>query len=104
MERWLLGTLDFQRNMEIRCWANWLGGSCAQIDGARAESVDNFEAVFFDDRIGENFLGDAVELLLSFVAIPASEVQDEEFALADVFDFGVAQAGESVLNGLSLGI
>src|SRR5215470_16699717 len=34
-------------------------------------SVDNLEAVFLDDRIGEHFLRDAVELLLRFVAAPA---------------------------------
>ena|SRR5215469_12042695 len=66
--------------------------------------VDDFEAIFFDDRIGEDFFGDALELFLSFVAAPAVEIQDEEFSLADVFDGSVAEAGESMMDGLSLGI
>lgn len=41
---------------------------------------------------------------MGFVAIPALEIEDEEFALADVGDSGVAEAGESVLYGLALGI
>src|SRR5579859_734228 len=103
MERWLLA-LDFQRNTEIRCSTNGLGHGCLQTDGAGAESVDNFKAIFFDDRIGENFLGNAVELLLGFVAVPAVEIQDKEFSLTDVFDLGIAEPRECVLNGLSLGI
>ena len=54
----------------------------------RGSSVDDFEAIFFDDRIGEDFFGDALELLLSFVAAPAVEIQDEEFSLSDVFHGG----------------
>ena len=66
--------------------------------------VDDFEAVFFDDRIRKNFFGDFFELLLGLVAGPAVEVEDEEFALADVFYFGVAEAVEGVLDGLTLRI
>src|SRR5215472_2182155 len=67
-------------------------------------SVDDFEAIFLDDGIGEDFFGDALELFLSFVAAPAVEIQDEEFSLTDILYGGVAEAGKSVLNGLSLGI
>jgi len=69
-----------------------------------ASSVDDFEAVFFDDGIGEHFFGNALQLFLSFVAVPAIEIQDEEFALADIFHGGVTKAGKSVLDGLSLRI
>ena len=72
------------------------------IDGAGL--VDDFEAVFFDDRIGEDFFGDALELLLSFVAAPAVEIQDEEFSLSDVFHGGVTEPRESVMDGLALRI
>src|SRR5258707_3622565 len=45
-----------------------------------------------------------LELLLGFIAAPAIEVQNEEFALADVAHGGVAEPGEGVLDRLSLGI
>src|SRR5215831_3205440 len=67
-------------------------------------SIDDLKAVFLDDGIGEDFFRDALELLLSFVAVPAIEIQNEEFSLADVFHGGIAKAGKSVLNSLSLGI
>src|SRR5690242_76538 len=57
-------------------------------DGCRRErelrhsaSLQDFEAVFFDDRICEHFLGNAVELLLRFVAVPAVQIEDEKLAL-----------------------
>ena len=67
-------------------------------------SVDDFEAIFFDDRVGEDFFGNALELLLGLVAVPAIEIQDEEFSLADIFHGDVPKARKSVLDGLSLGI
>src|SRR3982074_912811 len=45
-----------------------------------------------------------LELFLRFVAAPAIEIQNEEFSLANVAHGGVTQAGESVLDRLSLGI
>ena len=72
--------------------------------GASCALVDDLEAVFLDDWIGEDFLRDALELLPGFVTIPAVQVEDEEFALADIFDGGVAEAGQGVVDGLSLGI
>src|SRR5271157_224710 len=62
----------------------------------------DLEAVFLDDWIGEHFLGDALELLLRFVAVPAIEIQNEKFPLANIGNLRVAQAGKSVLNGLTL--
>ena len=67
-------------------------------------SVDNFEAVFLDDCVGEDFFGDVFELFLGLVARPTVEVQNEEFSLANVTDGRVAEARQRVLNGLSLGI
>src|SRR5438477_5385668 len=67
-----------------------------------ASSVDDFEAVFFDDGIGEHFFGNALQLFLSFVAVPAIEIQDEEFALADIFhEIGRASCRE---RGYSSGV
>lgn len=57
---------------------------------AKAGLVDDFEAVFLDDGIGEDFFGDALELFLGLVAVPAIEIQDEEFSLANVFHGGIA--------------
>ena len=65
---------------------------------------DDFEAEFFDDRVGEDFFGHAFGLRLRVFAGEAVEVDDEEFALADVLDGVVAEPGEGVLNGLALGI
>src|SRR5947207_1465195 len=45
-----------------------------------------------------------LELFLCFFAAPAIEIQNEEFALADVAHGGVAKPGEGVLDRLSLGI
>jgi hypothetical protein len=69
-----------------------------------AGSVHDLEAVFFDDRVGENFFGDVLELLLSLIAAPTIEIQNEKFALADVAHGGVAETCEGVLDGLSLWI
>ena len=71
---------------------------------ARAGSVDDLEPVFLDDGIGQDFFGDALELLLGFFVVPAIKIQDEEFSLADTFHGGVTEAGESVMDGLALGI
>jgi hypothetical protein len=70
----------------------------------RGNSVDDFEAIFLDDRVGEDFFGNPLELFLRFVAVPAIEIQDEEFSLAYIFHRGVTEAGKSVLDGLSLGV
>jgi hypothetical protein len=66
--------------------------------------IDDLEAIFLDYGIGEHFLGDALQLLLGLIAIPAIEMEHKEFSLADVFDGGVAETGQGVLDGLALGI
>src|SRR5271169_923876 len=65
---------------------------------------DNFEAVFFDHRIGENLFGDALELFLRLITIPAIEIQDKKFSLANIFHLRIAQSRQGVVNGLPLRI
>jgi hypothetical protein len=79
---------------------------CEDVDGIKVKggSVHDLKAVFFDDGVCEHFFRNAFELFLCFIATPASEIQNEEFPLADIADGGVAEAGEGVLDGLSLGI
>lgn len=67
-----------------------------------AALFDDFEAVFFDDGIGQDFFGDTLELLLGLLAGPAVQIEDEKLALADVFHFRVAQSAQGVLNRLTL--
>src|SRR2546423_6954027 len=69
-----------------------------------ARLVHNFKAVFFDDWIGQDFLGDAIEFFLRLVAIPAIQIKDKKLAVSDVLYLGIAKSGESVLDGLALGI
>jgi len=69
-----------------------------------ARLIDDFEAVFFDDRIGEDFFGDLFELFLRFVARPAIEIEDEELALAYVGNSGIAKTRKCMVNGLTLRI
>src|ERR1700676_276891 len=64
---------------------------------------DDLEAVFLDDRIGQDFLGDAFQLLLGFVAIPAVQIQHEKLALANVLDRLIAEVGEGGVDGWALG-
>src|SRR5208283_972418 len=67
-----------------------------------ATLIHDLEAVFLDHRIGKHFLGNALELLLRFLAVPAIQIEDEEFSLAYAGNLRVTQAGKSVLNGLTL--
>src|SRR5271157_1994195 len=67
-----------------------------------ATLIHDLEAVFLDHRIGEHFLGNALQLLLRLVAAPAIQIENEEFSLAHVGNLRVTQAGKSVLNGLTL--
>lgn len=69
---------------------------------ARWQLFHDLEAVFLDDRISEHFLGDALELLLRFFAVPTIQIEDKEFSLAYVGDLRVTQAGKGVLNSLTL--
>jgi hypothetical protein len=66
--------------------------------------VDDLEAVFLNNRVGENFFGDALELLMGLVTVPAIQIEHEKFSLTDVFDGGEAQAGEGVVDSLALRI
>ena len=66
--------------------------------------IEDFEAEFFDDRVGEDIFGDALDLRFGLLAVEAVEIEDEEFALADVADARVAERGEGALDGLALGI
>jgi hypothetical protein len=70
----------------------------------RVRLFDDLEAVFLDDWIGQDFLRDAFQLLLGFVAIPAVQIQHEKLALANVLDRFIAEIGEGVVDGLALGI
>ena len=65
-------------------------------------SVNDLEAIFFDDRIGQNFLGNVLEVFLGLVAVPAIQIEDEELALADVLHGGVTQAGGTTLSTVTL--
>ena len=53
--------------------------------------LDDLEAEFFDDRIGENVFGDAFDLRCGVLAAQSIECQDEKLALADVLNSGIAQ-------------
>jgi hypothetical protein len=66
--------------------------------------LHDFETVFLDHRIGQDFLGNALELRLRLIAVPAVEIKNEKFALANIGNLGIAQARERVLDGLSLRI
>src|SRR5271163_1870695 len=70
----------------------------------RRESVEHFEAEFFDDRIGENLLGDAFYLRLRFGAVEAIQFQHEKLSLPHAFHLGVAKRCERALNRLPLRI
>src|SRR5205807_6892244 len=70
----------------------------------RSGSVHDLKAVFLDNRVGEHFFRDMLELFLRLIAAPAIEIQNEEFPLADVAHGGIAKPGKGVLDRLSLGI
>lgn len=63
---------------------------------------NNFETVFFNHRIGKNLFGDALELFLSLLTVPAIQIQDKKFPLANIFHLRIAQSRQGVLNGLPL--
>jgi hypothetical protein len=73
-------------------------------EGGPYRLLHDLEAVFLDNGIGQNFLGDALELRLSLATSPAVEIQHEEFALADVSDAFIAEARERMVDGLTLRI
>lgn len=71
---------------------------------SRKKLVEEFEAKFFDDGVGEDVFGDAFDLGLSFFAAQAIEGEDEEFTLADALYLCVAERGKGAMDGLSLRI
>jgi hypothetical protein len=79
-------------------------GKTARPGDALQALLYDFEAKFFDDGIGEDFFRDALGLRLSVFAGKAIEIENKEFALADVFDGAEAETGEGVLNRLTLRI
>lgn len=64
----------------------------------------DFEAVFLDHRIRENLFGDALEFSLRLITVPAIQIQDEEFSLANIFHLCIAQSRQGVVNSLPLRI
>jgi hypothetical protein len=72
--------------------------------GALGGSLHDFKSIFLDHRVGQDFLGYALELRLRFIAAPAVKIQHEEFSLAYIANLLVAEPGKRVLNSLPLGI
>src|SRR6266567_2640566 len=68
------------------------------------QSLNDFEAILFDDWVCKHFLGNAIELFLRFIAAPAIEIEDKEFPLADIFYGCITQPRKGVLDCLPLGI
>src|SRR6266700_3726647 len=68
------------------------------------QSLNDFEAIFFDDWVCKHFLGNAIELLLRFIAAPTIEIEDKEFSLADIFYGRITQPRKGVLDCLPLRI
>jgi len=68
------------------------------------ESVEEFETEFLNDRVGEHVLGNPFHLGFGFLAAEAIQRENEELALANVANGGIAQRRQRSLNGLTLGI
>src|ERR1700739_2505143 len=67
-----------KRNSRMRCRRDCMDGTL----------LHGLEAIFLNHGIGEDFFGDALQLRLRFIAVPAIEIEDEEFALAYVGNLG----------------
>lgn len=67
-------------------------------------SVYDLKTVFLDDRIGQHVFGNPFQLLLRFLAVPAIEIQDEEFSLAHISHRRVPEPRKGMMDRLSLGI
>src|SRR5207253_8123960 len=61
---------------------------------ASVSSVHNLKTVFFDDRVGEHFFRNVLELFLGLVTAPAIEIQNEKLALPDITHGGVTKPRE----------
>ena len=92
-----------EKNKQAKASERW-DGKNASVFHQGPGSVHDLEAIFFDDRVGENFFGNVLELFLRFVAAPAIEIQNEKLSLADIAHGGVAETREGVLNGFTLRI
>ena len=81
---------------------------CAGTTLAARLAVSSFEAVgeLFDDGVGEDFAGDALDFGGGgfFVGEGGVEGEEEVLALADVGYAGVVHAAERLGDGLALGV
>src|SRR6266849_5860151 len=75
-----------------------------QRDRCARQSLNDFEAILFDDWVCKHFFGNAIKLFLRFIAAPTVEIEDKEFSLADIFYGRIAQPRKGVLDCLPLGI
>lgn len=67
--------------------------------------VGEFDGVFFDDGIGEDVVGESLDILLRLVARDAVGDRDvEAFALTDIRDIAIAQTVQRGANRLALRI
>lgn len=69
-----------------------------------ARSLHDFVAKFLDHGVGEDFPGHALDLFFGGVACHAVQIENEEFALADVADLAKPKRRKGMLYGLALGI
>ena len=65
----------------------------------------NAVRIFFDDGVGEDLAGDALDLVAGgFRGEPVGERKGEVFALADGGYVRVADFAQGILDGLALGV
>ena len=65
--------------------------------------VQNLDPVFLDDRVGEDLVGDGLDLFVGFLASDAIRNRDvENFALAHIGDGAMAEAAEGGADRLAL--
>jgi hypothetical protein len=74
-------------------------------NGERISLFLNAVCEFFDNRVGEDFFGDALDIGLGLVGSEAvGEGKGEILALTDCVDAAKADLAEGVLDGLTLGV
>jgi hypothetical protein len=71
---------------------------------ARNETSGEFDAVIFDDGVGEQFLASRLEQILRLGAVLFDELDLENLALADAFDASDVEQFQRALNGFALRI
>jgi hypothetical protein len=85
------------------CYAgNRSAKTCAKMTIEAGDSVQDFEAKFLNNGIGQHLFGNALDFPLGLIAGQTFERQNEKFALADFLNAGVPQRRERSLNGLAL--